>query len=79
VRARVLAVFILVSQGAWLLEYSLGAIAQREGPNRPPVGWIGMVGTTVLVFFAKLPDATQISAMEPLASAGRDQRRRART
>jgi predicted MFS family arabinose efflux permease len=60
VRARVLAVFILISQGSMALGSAIwGAIAQREGIQVALV-WpgIGMIGTTVLVFFAKLPDAT---------------------
>jgi MFS family permease len=60
VRARVLAVFILVSQGSVALgSAAWGAIAQRGGIQTALV-WagIGMIGTTVLAFFAKLPDAT---------------------
>jgi hypothetical protein len=60
VRARVLAVFILVSQGSMALgSATWGAIAQREGIQTAFL-WagIGMIGTTVLAFFAKLPDAT---------------------
>jgi hypothetical protein len=60
VRARVLAVFILVSQGGMALgSATWGAIAQRAG-IRAAFLWagIGMIGTTVLGFFANLPDAT---------------------
>jgi hypothetical protein len=60
VRARVLAVFILVSQGGMALgSATWGAIAQRQGIQTALL-WagIGMIGTTVLALFAKLPDAT---------------------
>jgi len=60
VRARVLAVFILVSQGSVAFgSAAWGAIAQRAGV-RNALLWagVGAVGTTFLALFAKLPDAT---------------------
>jgi MFS family permease len=60
VRARVLAVFILVSQGSVALgSAAWGAIAQRAGV-RNALLWagVGAVGTTFLALFAKLPEAT---------------------
>jgi len=60
VRARVLAVFILVSQGSVAFgSAAWGAIAQRAGV-RNALLWagVGAAGTTFLALFAKLPDAT---------------------
>jgi len=60
VRARVLAVFILISQGAMAFgSAAWGAVAQRAGV-RTALMWAGLgaIGTMVLALFAKLPDAT---------------------
>lgn len=60
VRARVLAVFILVSQGSVAAgSAAWGAVAQRAGV-RTALLWAGLgaIGTTVLALFAKLPPAT---------------------
>jgi MFS family permease len=60
VRARVLAVFILVSQGGMAFgSAAWGAVAQRAGV-RTALLWAGLgaIGTTVLALFAKLPEAT---------------------
>jgi MFS family permease len=60
VRARVLAVFILVSQGSMAFgSTAWGAVAQRAG-IRTALMWAGLgaIGTTVLALVAKLPDAT---------------------
>jgi hypothetical protein len=59
VRARVLAVFILVFQGSFALGSAVwGAVAQREGIEIALISaGIGTMATTVLVLFAKLPDA----------------------
>jgi MFS family permease len=60
VRARVLAVFILVSQGGMALGSVVwGAVAQRAG-IRPALvcAGIGTIGTTLLALFARLPDST---------------------
>jgi MFS family permease len=59
VRARVLAVFILVFQGSFALGSAVwGAVAQREGVGIALFSaGIGTIATTVLVLFAKLPDA----------------------
>ena len=59
VRARVLAVFILVFQGSFALGSAVwGAVAQREGVGIALASaGIGTIATTVLVLFAKLPDA----------------------
>ena len=60
VRARVLAVFILVSQGSMAFgSAAWGAIAQRAG-IRSALLWagVGAIATTFLALFAKLPDAT---------------------
>jgi MFS family permease len=59
VRARVLAVFILVFQGSFALGSAVwGTVAQREGVGVALVSaGIGTIATTVLVLFAKLPDA----------------------
>jgi MFS family permease len=59
VRARVLAVFILIFQGSFALGSAVwGAVAQKEGVGIALVSaGIGTIATTVLVLFAKLPDA----------------------
>jgi MFS family permease len=59
VRARVLAVFILVFQGSFALGSAVwGAVAQRAGVGIALVSaGIGTIATTVLVLFATLPDA----------------------
>lgn len=60
VRARVLAVFILISQGSMAFgSAAWGAVAQRAGV-RTALLWAGLgaIGTMVLALFAKLPDAT---------------------
>lgn len=60
VRARVLAVFILVSQGSMAFgSAAWGAVAQRAGVQGALM-WAGLgaIGTTVFALFAKLPDAT---------------------
>lgn len=60
VRARVLAVFILVSQGGMALGSAVwGSLAQRAGIGRALMyAGVGAIGTTALALFAKLPDAT---------------------
>jgi MFS family permease len=60
VRARVLAVFILVYQGSFALgSAAWGAIAQRAGIRTALVyAGIGTIGSTVFALFAKLPDST---------------------
>ncbi len=60
VRARVLAVFILVSQGGMALgSATWGFIAQRAGIRVAIASaGIGTICTTVLALFAKLPDST---------------------
>jgi MFS family permease len=59
VRARVLAVFILVYQGSFALgSATWGAVAQREGIRTALVAaGIGTIATTILALFAKLPDS----------------------
>ena len=59
VRARVLAVFILVFQGSFALGSAVwGGVAERAGVGPALVAaGIGTVATTALVLFAKLPDA----------------------
>jgi len=59
VRARVLAVFILVFQGSFALGTAVwGAVAQRLGVGTSLVSaGIGTIATTMFVLFAKLPDA----------------------
>ena len=59
VRARVLAVFILVFQGSFALGSAVwGAVAQRATVEAALVSaGLGTIATTALVFFAKLPDA----------------------
>jgi hypothetical protein len=59
-RARVLAVFLLVSQGSMAFgSATWGVVAQKAG-IRAALLWAGLgtIGTTVLALFAKLPDAT---------------------
>jgi len=60
VRARVLAIFILVYQGSFALgSVAWGALAQRAGIRAALVcAGIGTIGTVVLAFFARLPDST---------------------
>lgn len=60
VRARVLAVFILVSQGSMAFgSAAWGAVAQRAG-IRNALMWAGLgaIGTKVLALVEKLPEAT---------------------
>jgi MFS family permease len=59
VRARVLAVFILVFQGSFALGTAVwGAVAQRLSVETALVSaGIGTIATTMFVLFAKLPDA----------------------
>ncbi len=61
VRARVLAVFILVYQGSFALGSAIwGAVAQRAGIRIALVSaGIGTIATTVLALLAKLPDAPE--------------------
>ena len=60
VRARVLAVYILISQGSMAIgSAAWGAVAQRAGIRTALVcAGIGTIGTTALVLFARLPDST---------------------
>ncbi len=60
VRARVLAVFILVYQGSFALgSAAWGAVAQRVGVRNALVcAGIGTIGTVALALVAKLPDST---------------------
>src|SRR3984957_3694370 len=60
VRARVLAIFILVYQGSFSLgSAAWGAVAQRAGIHVALVyAGIGTIGTVVFALFAKLPDST---------------------
>jgi MFS family permease len=60
VRARVLAIFILVYQGCFALGTAAwGAVAQRAGVQVALVyAGIGTIATTALALFAKLPDST---------------------
>ena len=60
VRARVLAVFILVYQGGFALgSAAWGGIAQRAGVGIAlVVAGIGTISTMVFALFAKLPDST---------------------
>jgi len=60
VRARVLAIFILVYQGSFALgSAAWGGVAQRAGVGIALVSaGIGTVATTVFVLFARLPDST---------------------
>jgi MFS family permease len=60
VRARVLAIFILVYQGSFALgSAAWGAVAQRAGIRVALVyAGVGTIGTAVFALFAKLPDST---------------------
>jgi hypothetical protein len=60
VRARVLAVFMLVYQGSFALgSAAWGAVAQRAGIRTALVcAGIGTIATTALALFARLPDST---------------------
>lgn len=60
VRARVLAIFILVYQGSFAAgSAAWGAVAQRAGIGIALVSaGIGTIATTAFVLFAKLPDST---------------------
>jgi MFS family permease len=60
VRARVLAIFILVYQGSYALGTAAwGAVAQRAGVRTALVyAGIGTITTTVFALFARLPDST---------------------
>jgi MFS family permease len=60
VRARVLAIFILVYQGSFALgSAAWGAVAQRAGIRVALVSaGVGTIGSVVFVFFARLPAST---------------------
>jgi hypothetical protein len=60
IRARVLAVYILISQGSMAIgSAAWGVVAQRAGIRAALVcAGIGTIATTALVLFAKLPDST---------------------
>ena len=60
VRARVLAVFILVYQGGFALGGAAwGALAQRAGVGTALIfAGLGTIASTVMVLFARLPDST---------------------
>jgi len=60
VRARVLAIFILVYQGSYALGTAVwGAVAQRSGVGTALVyAGIGTIVTASIALFAKLPDST---------------------
>jgi len=60
VRARVLAIFILVYQGSFALgSAAWGAVAQRAGIRTALVcAGVGTIATTVLALFARLPSST---------------------
>jgi len=60
VRARVLAIYLLVVQGSVALgSAAWGALAQREGISAALIcAGVGTIATTLLALFAKLPDAT---------------------
>ena len=60
VRARVLAIFLLVFQGSVALGSAFwGAVAQRAGISTALMcAGLGTIATTALALFAKLPDAT---------------------
>jgi len=60
VRARVLAVFILVYQGGFALgSAAWGALAQRAGVGTALIcAGLGTIASTGMVLFAKLPDST---------------------
>jgi MFS family permease len=61
VRARVLAIFILVYQGSFALgSAAWGAVAQRAGIRVALVcAGVGTIGSVMFVLFAKLPDSTK--------------------
>src|SRR3984957_470248 len=61
VRARVLAIFILVYQGGFALgSAAWGALAQRAGIGTALVcAGLGTIASTVMVLFAKLPESTR--------------------
>ncbi|HEY6763678.1 MAG TPA: MFS transporter [Candidatus Sulfotelmatobacter sp.] len=61
VRARVLAIFILVYQGSFALGSAVcGAVAQRAGIRVALIYvGIGTIGSTVFALFAKLPNSTE--------------------
>jgi len=60
VRARVLAIFILVYQGSYALGTAAwGAVAQRSGVGTALVyAGIGTIATAAIAFFARLPEST---------------------
>jgi MFS family permease len=60
VRARVLAIFVLVYQGSYALGTAVwGAVAQRSGIATALVyAGAGTIATAAIAFFAKLPDST---------------------
>ena len=60
VRARVLAIFILVYQGSFALgSAAWGAVAQRAGLHVALVSaGVGTIGSVMFAFFAKLPDSS---------------------
>jgi MFS family permease len=60
VRARVLAIFILVYQGSYALGTAAwGAVAQRSGVRTALVyAGMGTIATAAVAFFARLPDST---------------------
>jgi len=60
VRARVLAIFILVYQGSFALgSAAWGAVAQRAGLHVALVSaGVGTIASVVFAFFARLPDST---------------------
>jgi MFS family permease len=61
VRARVLAIFILVYQGSFALgSATWGAVAQRAGIRVALVcAGVGTIGSVIFALFAKLPDSTK--------------------
>src|SRR6202044_2965687 len=60
VRARVLAIFVLVYQGSYALGTAVwGAVAQRSGIATALLyAGAGTIATAAIAFFAKLPDST---------------------
>lgn len=60
VRARVVAIFMLVYQGSFALgSATWGAVAQRAGIRSALVyAGVGTIGSVAFVFFSKLPDST---------------------
>jgi MFS family permease len=60
VRARVLAIFILVYQGSFALgSAAWGVVAQRAGIRSALMyAGVGTIGSVIFVLFAKLPDST---------------------